>query len=423
MGELHELRLNSEQLKERFLRYVAVHTTSNPKSTAIPSSEQQWDLLRLLESEARAMGAGTVTLDERGFLKIVLGSTPGLEQVPVVAFLAHVDTSPDLSGLNVRPQVIEHYSGGDIPLGSEYTLSPTEYPELLKLLGHTLITTDGSTLLGSDDKSGVAVLMEALLYLTNHPELAHGPIIFCFTTDEEIGRGVEGLDPETLGARFAYTIDGGAEGELSYENFNAAHALVQVKGRNIHPGSANGKMINAAAVAQEFHALLMQHALAPEESEHREGFIHLTDLSGCVEECRAEYIVRAFNEAEFTALCHRFTQVAEFINRQYQAKGAEPIQAPVVTHQYSNMASAVQRFPQMITKARRAMELSGVVPIEEPIRGGTDGAQLSAMGIPCPNLFTGGANFHGRFEYCSLQSMTKSLATVLNLIQLWSQDA
>ncbi|MDR0511016.1 MAG: peptidase T [Rikenellaceae bacterium] len=397
------------RLLERFLRYVAVDTRSDPASESCPSTPGQAHFLRMLAGELRELGAEDVTMDGFGYVTATLPTTKGCENDAVVAFLAHVDTSPDEPGADVRPQVIENYDGGDIRLG-ELTMRAADYPELALCKGHTLVTTDGRTLLGADDKAGVAVIVTAAEELLRNPSRRHGAVRVAFTPDEEIGRGVDRFDVAAFGADYGYTVDGGAEGELEYENFNAAVARIVVTGRNMHPGTAKGRMINALLVAHEFVAMLPPDE-RPETTEGREGFFHLTELRGDVGRAELEYILRDHCAERFEARKELLAQIAGRINERY---GPQTV-ALTVKDQYLNMRPVVEKRPEVIARAQRAMRQAGVTPVIKPIRGGTDGARLSHMGLPCPNIFTGGANFHSRYEYCSLDTMARAVGTVLNI--------
>jgi len=404
------------ELKDRFLKYVSFDTQSDENSETFPSTEKQKVLLKYLAEEMTALGLTEVEMDEYGYVMGTIPATPGYEDRPVIGFIAHVDTSPDMSGANVHPQIIEQYDGGDIRLNEQLMMTVKDFPELSFFKGHTLITTDGTTLLGADDKAGVAEIMTAAEYLMQHPEVAHGKIRIGFTPDEEVGRGVDFFNVEKFGAKFAYTIDGGFEGELEYENFNAAAAKIAIQGRNVHPGYAKDKMINALQVAAEVNALLPAWE-RPEHTDGYEGFYHLVGWSGSVENAEISYIVRDHDREKFEAKKRFITGVVELLARKY----GEGVLTLTLKDQYYNMQEMVEPHPEVIDKAFEAMKQAGVTPIVRPIRGGTDGARLSYMGLPCPNLFTGGMNFHGKFEYCSLDTMQRAQQTILNLIQLWAK--
>jgi len=403
-----------ESIKDRFLRYVAVDTRSNEESETQPSESKELVLLRMLQGELEAMGV-SATLDEWGY---VMASIPSnVEQaVPAVGFIAHVDTSPDAPGDGIKPQIIENYDGGDISLkGVEgMILRPSEFPELLEHKGETVITTDGRTLLGADDKAGVAEIMDAVQYIVNHPEFKHGEIKIGFTPDEEIGRGVVKFDVGKFGADYAYTMDGGDVGELEFENFNAASASVAVQGRNVHPGYAKSKMINSLLVASEFNALLPVEQ-RPEYTSGYEGFFHLTAVKGTVEECTLSYIIRDHDREEFEKKKKMIASCAEFINHKY---GREVIRLSV-KDQYYNMKERIEPQYSVVEKAVKAMEKAGVEPRIVPIRGGTDGANLSFKGLPCPNIFAGGYNFHGKYEWVTVENMEKASAVILNIVSLY----
>ena len=389
-----------EKLQDKFLRYVAVDTQSDENSESQPSSSKQLDLLRMLRDELKAMGV-EATLDEYGYVMGTLPSNLGKE-VPKLGFIAHVDTSPDASGANVKPQVILDYDGSDVPLtGVEgLYLKPEEFPELLDHKGETLITTDGTTLLGADDKAGVAEIMSAVEYLVEHPEVKHGEIKIGFTPDEEIGRGVAKFDVARFGADFAYTMDGGEVGELEFENFNAAAASVHIQGRNVHPGYAKGKMKNAIRIAMEFNSLLPVEQ-KPEYTEGYDGFFHLISFNGTVEEADFSYIIRDHDMEKYEAKKKEIQRMAEIINARY-GEGTATVK---VRHQYYNMRKQVEPHYHIVEKAVKAMEMAGVKPRIQPIRGGTDGANLSFMGLPCPNIFAGGLNFHGKMEWVTVENM------------------
>lgn len=404
------------ELLERFLKYVSFDTQSDESSTTFPSTEKQKVLLNFLADEMRALGLTEVEMDSYGYVMGTIPATAGCEDKPVIGFISHVDTSPDMSGKDIKPQIIEHYDGKDIRLNDAVTMRVADFPELSFFKGHTLITTDGTTLLGADDKAGVAEIMTMAEYLLAHPEIKHGKIRIGFTPDEEVGRGVDYFDVARFGARYAYTVDGGFEGELEYENFNAASALFEVQGENIHPGSAKDKMLNALRVVCEADALLPE-AQRPEHTEGYEGFFHLASISGSVEKAEAYYIIRDHDRAKFEQKKAFAQQVADFLNLKY-GEGTVKL---TLKDQYYNMREMVEPHPELIARAEEAMRMAGVVPMVKPIRGGTDGARLSYMGLPCPNLFTGGMNFHGKYEYASLDTMKRALQTLINLAQLWAK--
>ena len=406
-----------ENILDRFLRYVAIDTQSDENSDSQPSTAKQLDLLKLICTELNAMGV-KAALDEFGYVMGTIPSNIG-KSVPKVGFIAHVDTAPDASGKDVKPQIIKNYDGSDIPLkGVEgLALKPAEFPELLHFLGQTLITTDGTTLLGADDKAGVAEIMHAVQYIMEHPEFKHGEIKIGFTPDEEIGRGVVKFDVQKFGADYAYTMDGGEIGELEFENFNAASARIHIQGRNVHPGNAKGKMKNAILIASELNGLLPVEQ-RPEYTEGFEGFFHIIGFNGTVEQADIAYIIRDHDHAKFTQKKQVMEQVCRFINVKY----GEGTAVLTLKDQYYNMRGQVEPHYHIVEKAVKAMEMAGIKAKIQPIRGGTDGANLSFMGLPCPNIFAGGLNFHGKMEYISLESMEKASQVILNLISLYTEQ-
>ncbi len=404
------------ELKERFLKYVSFDTQSQEDVEAFPSTEKQKVLLSFLADEMRSLGMTDVSMDRYGYVMGTIPASEGLEQAPVIGFIAHVDTSPDMSGKEIHPRVVEDYDGGDLQLNGQLQMKVEEFPELKLFKGHTLIHTDGTTLLGADDKAGVAEIMTAAEYLMTHPEVRHGKIRVGFTPDEEVGRGVDFFDVKAFGADFAYTVDGGYEGELEYENFNAASAKIAIQGRNVHPGYAKNKMINSIDVATELNTMLGANA-RPQYTEGYEGFFHCTGISGTVEKAELSYIIRDHDAEKFEQKKVWMWTIVDLLNKKYGAG----VLSLAIRDQYFNMRKMVEPHPQVIDKAVRAMEQASVKPIIRPIRGGTDGARLSFMGLPCPNLFTGGMNFHGKFEYVSLDTMHKAMQVILNLAQLWAE--
>ena len=405
-----------EKLLNRFLRYVSVDTQSNEESDTQPSAAKEWDLLKMLRDELAALDID-VTLDDYGYVMASIPSNINKE-VPAVGFIAHVDTAPDASGADVKPQIVENYDGGAIALKGVpgLDLKPSEFPEMLHYIGQTLITTDGTTLLGADDKAGVAEIMNAVQYIVEHPEFKHGPIRIGFTPDEEIGRGVVKFDVKRFGADYAYTMDGGEIGELEFENFNAASAKIHIQGCNVHPGYAKGKMKNAILIGQEFNAMLPVMA-RPEYTEGYEGFFHLISFKGAVEEADFAYIIRDHNREKFEARKEMMSKVADFINAKY-GEGTVKLD---LKDQYYNMREQVEPHYHIIDKAVKAMEMAGVKAKIQPIRGGTDGANLSFKGLPCPNIFAGGLNFHGKMEFVPLESMEKASEVILNIISLFAE--
>ncbi len=401
-------------LLERFLEYVAIDTQSDDRRSDFPSTAGQVALLDILAGQMRALGLADIEIDAHGYAMGTIPATQGFENAPTIGLLAHVDTSPDVSGAGVKPQVVENYIGKDISLGiSGLTLSSRDYPELKRLEGHTIITTDGTTLLGADNKAGVAIIMTVAEHLISHPEVPHGRIRIAFTPDEEIGRGVDHFDVEKFGARYAYTIDGGAEGGLECENFNAAAAHIDFRGRNIHPGYALGKMTNALRMAARFDSLLPADE-RPETTSDRQGFFHLTSMCGTVEAATADYLLRDVTREGPKRRKKMLCDAVEAIDPK--AVSVE------ISDSYSNMREILEQHPLVVEYALEAIRATGVEPVLEPIRGGTDGARLSFMGLPCPNLFTGGANFHSVYEYCSLDSMHRAVQTIINLAGLWAKD-
>lgn len=405
-----------EQLIDRFLRYVSVDTQSNPESESQPSAAKELDLLKMLKDELEAMGV-EAALDEYGYVMATIPSNCG-KDVPAVGFIAHVDTAPDASGKDIKPQIIKDYDGGDIALkGVEgLYLKVEDFPEMKDYEGQTLITTDGTTLLGADDKAGVAEIMDAVQYIIEHPELKHGKICIGFTPDEEIGRGVVKFDVEKFGADYAYTMDGGAIGELEYENFNAASASVKIQGSNLHPGYAKGKMKNAILIGMELNSLLPVEQ-RPEYTCGYEGFFHIIGFNGSVEEATFSYIIRDHDMDLYEKRKQTMQECVDFINRKY-GEGTASVE---IKHQYYNMRKMVEPHYHIIEKAVKAMEMEGIKPRIQPIRGGTDGANLSFKGLPCPNIFAGGHNFHGKLEFVPLESMIKASKVILNIISLFAE--
>ena len=404
------------ELKDRFLKYVSFDTESDENSTTFPSTDKQLVLLNYLADEMRTLGMVDVTVDKYGYAMGTIPATKGYENAPVIGFIAHVDTSPDMSGKDVRPRIIDEYDGCDIALNGALTMKVADFPELKNFIGHTLIHTDGTTLLGADDKAGCAEIMTAAEYLISHPEIAHGKICLGFTPDEEIGRGVDYFDVAAFGADFAYTMDGSAEGELEYENFNAAAATIEIQGRNVHPGYAKNKMINAIQVACELNALIPS-VERPEHTSGYEGFYHCVGFNGTVENAKISYIIRDHDLDKFEQKKVFMWSCVDLLQKRY----GESVLKLTLKDQYFNMRKMVEPHPHVIDKAVEAMRMADVEPIIKPIRGGTDGARLSFMGLPCPNIFAGGMNFHGKFEYCSLNTMQKAMQVIVNLAQLWAK--
>ena len=406
-----------ENILDRFLRYVAVDTQSDPESETQPSAAKELNLLRMLKDELTAMGV-EATLDEYGYVMARIPSNCPDKEIPAIGFIAHADTAPDASGADIRPQIIENYDGGEIPLKGVpgLSLKPSEFPEMEQYKGMTLVTTDGTTLLGADDKAGIAEIMTAVQHIVEHPEFKHGDIMIGFTPDEEIGRGVVKFDVEKFGARYAYTLDGGAVGELEYENFNAAGATVTIQGRNVHPGTAKGKMKNAILIGMELNSLLPVEQ-RPEYTEGYEGFFHLISFKGEVETATFSYIIRDHDMGLYEQKKAYMQKCVDFINEKY-GEGTATVE---IRHQYYNMRKEVEPHYHIVEKAVKAMEMEGIAPHIQPIRGGTDGANLSFMGLPCPNIFAGGHNFHGKMEYVPVESMVKAAKVILNIISLYAE--
>ena len=403
-------------ITDRFLRYAAFDTQSDEAARTMPSTPGQMRFAESLTHELKALGLLDVSLDANGYVMATLPANTRRTEVPVIGFIAHMDTSPDMSGRDVKPRIVT-YTGGDImlnePLG--VVLSPDVFPELSRYIGQELIVTDGTTLLGADDKAGVAAIVSAVEYLLAHPEVEHGTVRIAFTPDEEIGRGADRFDVARFGCFGAYTVDGGEIGELEYENFNAAQAIVTLRGRNIHPGSAKGRMINASLVAMQLNAMLPATE-RPETTEGREGFFHLTEMAGTVEEARLTYIIRDHDRDLFEKKKDMLREAVQGINKMHPECCTLDMR-----DQYYNMREVIDQRPELIRWAQQAMAAAGVVPIERPIRGGTDGARLSFMGLPCPNLFAGGMNFHGRYEYLPIPSLRKSMETIVHLCSIITQ--
>ena len=398
---------------DRFLKYVTFATQSDEESGITPSTSGQRVFAEALVKELDALGLEEISLDDNSYLMATLPSNMGDKEVPTIGFISHLDTSPDMSGEGVKPRIVA-YAGGDIVLNEaeNIVLSPRMFPEMEQYIGQDLIVTDGTTLLGADDKAGVAAIISAVAYLKEHPEIKHGKIRIGFTPDEEIGAGADHFDVEKFGCEFAYTVDGGEIGELEYENFNAAAAKVVFSGRNVHPGTAKDKMVNASLLAVEFASMLPADQ-RPETTEGYEGFFHLTTMVGSVEQAVLQYIVRDHSRELFEQKKQLLEQITAQLNKKY------PGMVSLEMHdQYYNMREIVEPKKYIVDLASEAMEAVGVKPQIKPIRGGTDGARLSFMGLPCPNLFTGGHNFHGRYEYIPIPSLQKSMETVVKIAEL-----
>lgn len=408
-----------EEMIQRFTSYVKVDTQSDAEKESCPSTEGQLNLARQLVEEMKSIGIQEVTMDENGY---VMGTIPSNtdKDVPTIGFLAHIDTATDFTGKNVKPQLHENYQGGDITLNEDLhiVLSPQQFPNLQKYQGHTLITTDGTTLLGADNKAGIAEIMTAMHYLIKHPEIKHGKIRVAFTPDEEIGRGPHKFDVDAFGASYAYTIDGGPLGELQYESFNAAGAKVSIKGNNVHPGTAKDKMVSAAKIGMLFHNKLPSEE-SPEYTEGYEGFFHLTKFVGEVEEAELQYIIRDFDKKKFNNRKALFEKIANDLKATY---GENSITLSI-QDQYYNMREKIEPVKHIVDIAHEAMENRSVTPVIEPIRGGTDGSQLSYKGLPTPNIFTGGENFHGKYEFISVENMVKATEVIVEIARLFEEKA
>ena len=403
-----------EKVVERFIGYARIDTQSDEDSKRCPSTNKQLDLAKVLKEEMVEMELEEVSMDGNGYLMATLPSN-SQRQLPALGLIAHMDTSPDMSGKNVDPQIVKNYDGKDIILNKKknIVLSPIDFPGLKKYIGLDLITTDGTTLLGADDKAGIAEILTAVEYLIDNPGIEHGKIRIGFTPDEEIGRGADKFDMEAFGADFAYTVDGGEEGELEYENFNAAMAVIEIKGRNVHPGTAKDQMINSIHLAYEFNSMLPPHA-RPEHTEAYEGFFHLIDIEGNVEKSRIRYLIRDHDRRKFEEKKALVRNISGFMNKKYDKNRIKLS----IKDQYYNMREKIADHYHIVELAEKAMKQAGVNPLVRPIRGGTDGARLSYMGLPCPNIFTGGHNYHGRYEFIPVRSMVNAVNTIINIIKL-----
>lgn len=395
---------------ERFLKYVEINTQSSEDSSSSPSTQSQLTFAMILADECKKIGLSEVKVNPYGYMTATLKANT-TEIIPSIGFIAHMDTSPDASGENIKPKLTEHYNGGDIKLKG-LTLSPEEFPTLLDYIGDTIITADGTTLLGADDKAGIAEILTALEYLVEHPEIKHGTIRICFTPDEEIGQGVAHFDVGSFGADFAYTVDGGKIGELEYENFNAAKAVVTIKGKSVHPGTAKGIMINAGLIAAELVSALPEEE-TPAQTDQYDGFYHLVSISGTVKSAKATFIIRDFDMKHFENRKAFLMKLVADFNKKYQ--NALTIE---IRDEYFNMVTKIKEHMHVVDLACEAFKACGITPIIQPIRGGTDGAGLSFMGLPCPNLFAGGHNFHGPYEYIPLTSMEKAVSVLIKIAEL-----
>ncbi|MGO1751925.1 MAG: peptidase T [Psychroflexus sp.] len=411
--------LNNKEILERFLTYVKIDTESDPNSNETPSTEKQWDLVNLLKKELEEIGMSDVSIDENAYVMATLPSNCD-HDIPAIGFVSHFDTSPDYTGKNVNPQIHENYDGKDIVLNQEknIVLSPSYFDDLKRYIGNTIITTDGTTLLGADDKAGITEIMSAMEYLLRNPDIKHGDIKVCFTPDEEIGRGAHKFDVKKFGAEYAYTMDGSEIGELEYENFNAASAKVTVNGRIVHPGYAKGKMINSMYMAQKFIDSLPKGEV-PEKTEGYEGFFHLTAINGEVEETKLNYIIRDHDKDKYEARKQLMEDIVRNLNEEYGQNTFEI----KIEDQYFNMKEKVEPVKHIVDIAEEAMKAVDIEPIIKPIRGGTDGAQLSYMGLPCPNIFAGGHNFHGKFEYVPLENMVKATEVIIKIAELTAEKS
>ncbi|SDJ36154.1 peptidase T [Salimicrobium halophilum] len=405
-----------QELLERFTSYVKIDTQSSEDTGTTPSTEKQWDLANKLVEELEAIGMDDVSVDKNAYVMATLPSNTAKE-IPTIGFLAHIDTATDFTGTGVNPQVWEDYDGKDLKLNEAVTLSPNDFPSLLKYTGHTLVTTDGTTLLGADNKAGIAEIMTAMHHLIQNPSIPHGDIRVAFTPDEEIGKGPHHFDVEKFGADLAYTIDGGELGELEYESFNAAGAMIMFQGRNVHPGSAKNSMVHASKMAMAFHDSLPTYE-APEFTEDKEGFYHLIQMEGDVETARLGYIIRDHDKEKFAARKEYINKIAE----EFRATYGESAILVKMEDQYYNMGEKIEPVMEIVDAAEQAMKNKGIKPLIRPIRGGTDGSQLSYMGLPTPNIFTGGENYHGKYEYISLDNMEKASETIVEISRLFATE-
>jgi tripeptide aminopeptidase len=405
--------MKKQDILNRFISYISIDTESDPNSDTTPSSEKQWDLARKLHRELLEMGMSDVTIDENAYIMATLPSNVD-HLVPTIGFISHFDSTPDYTGKDIKPQIIENYDGGDIPLkGSDLVLSPDYFEDLRQYKGQTLVTTDGTTLLAADDKAGITEIMTAMKHLVENPQIKHGVVKVGFTPDEEIGRGAHKFDVGKFGADWAYTMDGSQIGELEYENFNAAGAVVTFYGKIVHPGYAKGKMINSMYVAQEFIDSLPRME-TPEHTEDYQGFFHLHNMNGAVEKSELHYIIRDHDKGHFEARKEVMHKLVNALNEQYDRKAV----SIEIKNQYFNMREKVEPVMHIVDVAEQAMKDLGITPLIKPIRGGTDGSQLSYMGLPCPNIFAGGHNFHGPYEYVPVESMIKATEVIVRIAEL-----
>jgi tripeptide aminopeptidase len=411
-----------QHIIDRFISYVIIDTESDSSSETTPSTKKQWDLANKLVEELKIIGMQEVTIDEKAYIMATLPSNVDHE-VPTIGFISHFDTTPDFTGANVKPQIIPNYDGGDITLNAEQNivLSPKYFKDLLQYKGQTLITTDGTTLLGADDKAGITEIMTAMEFLIKNPEIKHGKIRVGFTPDEEIGRGAHHFDVEKFGCDWAYTMDGSQVGELEYENFNAAGAKITFKGKSVHPGYAKGKMINSMLIANDFINELPKGE-TPQETRGYEGFFHVHHLTGSIEETVLELIIRDHSKKKFTKRKELIAKIAQKINKKFAKQFGEDIVMAEIKDQYYNMKEKVLPVKHIVDIAEKAMKQLGIKPLIKPIRGGTDGCQLSYKGLPCPNIFAGGHNFHGKYEYVPVESMQKAVDVIVKIAELTAAD-
>ena len=403
---------------DRFIKYARIDTQSDESNSQTPSTQKQFNLAKEVEKEALEMGLVDVSLDNNCYLMATLPSNTTNKNIPVIGFISHFDTSPDMSGKNVNPTIIKNYDGEDIVLNetNNVILSPKDFTELLKFKGDDIIVTDGTTLLGADDKAGIAEIMDAMQYLIDHPEIEHGKIRIAFTPDEEIGRGADKFDVKKFGADWAYTMDGSEIGELEYENFNAAYAKIDIQGRNVHPGYAKDKMINALHIANELISMLPQDE-RPENTQDYEGFFHLISLNGTVEDSKLSYIIRDHDRDKFEERKKTLTNIVNELNKKYIDRITLDMK-----DQYYNMKEKIEPVMHIVDYAHRAMEELGIKPIVKPIRGGTDGSKLSFMGLPCPNIFAGGMNFHGKYEFLPIHALEKASKVIVKIAELVAKE-
>jgi tripeptide aminopeptidase len=407
-----------QHIIDRFISYVTVDTEADPNSNTTPSSAKQWDLANKLVEELKAIGLQDVSIDDKAYIQATLPSNID-EKVPTIGFVSHFDTTPDFTGANVKPQIVKNYDGGDIILNAEknIVLSPSYFEDLLLYKGQTLITTDGTTLLGADDKAGITEIVTAMEYLIQNPHIKHGTIKVGFTPDEEIGRGADFFDVEKFGCDWAYTMDGSQIGELEYENFNAAGVKLKFKGKSVHPGYAKGKMINAMTLAAKFITALPAGE-SPEETQDYEGFYHVVHLDGSIEDTNVQMIIRDHDRTKFEARKVHVQKMVDDLNAKYAKQFGGDIVEIEIKDQYYNMREKVEPVMHIVDIAEKAMKNLGITPLVKPIRGGTDGSRLSYMGLPCPNIFAGGHNFHGKYEYVPVESIQSAINVIVEIAQI-----